>query len=967
MRRLLLFAVAVLAFVGCDNLFEEEKVFALSDNLEIADRVYANIDDEQTRTYVENGTTLCWNSGDAISVFQPQISNIHYIFEGETGDKGGSFAVADGASYPQGVTLSARYALYPYSSSNSISTSGEITTLLPAVQHYEKNSFGVGANTMVAVTSSVQDKEFYFKNAVGYLKLKLYGANTTVGSITIEGNNDEKLSGSARVLATYGATPVTTMNNTATKSVTLDCGEGVELSVDAENPTEFWVVVPPTTFESGITITVTDTEGGVFEKSTDKQIAIERNVIQPMSAVEAEFEVYDPTKPAKNEIWYTSTDGEIVDLIFAPCLGIHEVSNTYENGKGVMTFDADVTSISREAFRDCTNLKSIVFPNSVTTIGECAFEECSGLTSVTIPDSVTTIGELAFYKCSNLIGVTIPDSVPTIERCTFEGCSSLTNVTIGDSVTKIGKEAFFGCANLKNIIIPDSVISIGYLAFYGCDSLTSVTIHDGVATVGGAAFTCCDNLKEFKGKFASEDGRCLIIDGELNSFAPAGLTEYTIPDGVTTIGEYAFDGCNSLTSVTIPDSVTTIGDSAFCECYSLTDVTIPDSVTTIGYDAFYNCDSLTSVTIGNSVTVIGGWAFCDCDSLTTITIPDSVTWIGDYAFKGCVRLMSITIPNSVTTIGCSAFRGCVSLTSVTIPDSVTAIWDQAFADCSGVVDITIGQGVTSIGDDAFNGTTGGKLTVNCNVPWAAFDGANFTEVVIGDNVEEIGNSAFSGCGSLKSLRIGDGVTTVGDYAFKSCSNLTMVEIGDSVEYIGIDAFAECIRLSEVHISDVAAWCNIEYHTQGSNPLTIAGNLYLNAELVNNLVIPNGVTTIGKYCFKNCECVESLTIPDSVTTIGHSAFYGCRGLTKLTIPESVTEIDHYAFYHCKNLQGIYFKATTPPLLGSDVFRYYGYSERYGDYVNMILDCPIYVPTESVKLYKEASSWWEYVTKIVGYDF
>ena len=959
MKRFLLLVVAALAFVGCNNAFEDEGNARFEQNT--LPTLTAAFDEDATRTYVENNKYLRWHEGDLISVFVGNTQNCQYRFLGATGANSGEFEPVESDNLGTGNALDRIYAVYPYDAEATISDLGVISYSMPATQTYAEESFGRGANVMVAATESVDDKFLSFKNVGGYLKIKLYGEGS-VQSIVVKGNNDEKIAGRATVAVDENGVPQYTLTDAA---ITLDCGEGVELIADAEKPTEFWVVVPPTTFESGITITVTDTEGGVFEKSTDKQITIERNVIQPMSAIEAEFE--EVAKPANNEIWYTSTDGKIVDLIFAPCLGIHEVSNTYENGKGVMTFDADVTSISREAFRDCTNLKSIVFPNSVTTIGECAFEECSGLTSVTIPDSVTTIGELAFYKCSNLIGVTIPDSVPTIERCTFTGCSSLTNVTIGDSVTKIGKEAFFGCANLKNIIIPDSVISIGYLAFDGCDSLTSVTIPDGVATVGGAAFTCCDNLKEFKGKFASEDGRCLIIDGKLNSFAPAGLTEYTIPDGVTTIGEYAFDGCNSLTSVTIPDSVTTIGYYAFQYCSSLTSVTIPDSVTTIGYDAFSNCDSLTSVTIGDSVTTIGGYAFYDCDSLTTITIPDSVTWIGDYAFKSCDSLMSITIPNSVTTIGSSAFRGCVSLTSVTIPDSVTAICDQAFADCSGVVDITIGQGVTSIGDDAFNGTTGGKLTINCNVPQAAFDGANFTEVVIGDNVEEIGNSAFSGCGSLKSLRIGDGVTTVDHYAFKNCGNLTMVEIGDSVEYIGIDAFAECIRLSEVHISDVAAWCNIEYHTQGSNPLTIAGNLYLNAELVNNLVIPNGVTTIGKYCFKNCECVESLTIPDSVTTIGHSAFYGCRGLTKLTIPESVTEIDHYAFYHCKNLQGIYFKATTPPLLGSDVFRYYGYSERYGDYVNMILDCPIYVPTESVKLYKEASSWWEYVTKIVGYDF
>ena len=139
------------------------------------------------------------------------------------------------------------------------------------------------------------------------------------------------------------------------------------------------------------------------------------------------------------------------------------------------------------------------------------------------------------------------------------------------------------------------ITKIGDYAFKNCSSLTSVTIGDSVTTIGDNAFTYCSSLKEFNGKYASEDGRCLIIDGTLNSFAPAGLTEYTIPDSVTTIRDWAFAGCSSLTDITIPDSVTTIGERAFSGCDSLTSVTIPDSVTTIGDCAFELCDSLTSV------------------------------------------------------------------------------------------------------------------------------------------------------------------------------------------------------------------------------------------------------------------------------------------------------------------------------------------------------------------------------------
>ena len=139
-------------------------------------------------------------------------------------------------------------------------------------------------------------------------------------------------------------------------------------------------------------------------------------------------------------------------------------------------------------------------------------------------------------------------------------------------VTTIGRKAFSCCSRLTRVTIPDSVTTIGNCAFSNCSSLTSVTIGDSVTKIGYEAFGNCSSLTEFRGKYASEDGRCLIIDGTLNSFAPAGLTEYTIPDSVTKIREWAFAHCSSLTSVTIPDSVTSIRNWAFACCSSLTSV-----------------------------------------------------------------------------------------------------------------------------------------------------------------------------------------------------------------------------------------------------------------------------------------------------------------------------------------------------------------------------------------------------------
>ncbi len=260
-------------------------------------------------------------------------------------------------------------------------------------------------------------------------------------------------------------------------------------------------------------------------------------------------EVFEPTTPYNNQIWYTTTDGMEFNPHDVTVFGANLIDNTYVDGKGVLLFDGDVTEIGEKAFIMCSRMTSIAIPDSVTEIGYGAFGVCSSLTSITIPDSITTIGDSAFANCS-----------------------SLTSIAIPDSVTEIGAWAFYDCSSLTNITIPDSVTEIGEAAFSGCDSLT-----------------------EFKGKFSSEDGRCLIIDGTLNSFARAGVTEYTIPDSVTTIGDSAFDSCSSLTSITIPDSITEIGRSAFALCSSLTSITIPDSVTEIGETAFWSCSSLESV------------------------------------------------------------------------------------------------------------------------------------------------------------------------------------------------------------------------------------------------------------------------------------------------------------------------------------------------------------------------------------
>ena len=470
-----------------------------------------------------------------------------------------------------------------------------------------------------------------------------------------------------------------------------------------------------------------------------------------------------------------------------------------------------VTSIGEGAFRDCHSLISIevdvdneyycsidgnlynkdattliqysigkidtsfTIPDSVTSIGSYAFYDCRSLTSVVIPDSVTSIGDYAFDWCRSLTSIEIPDSVTSIGGYAFYGCDSLTSIEIPDSVTSIGGYAFWYCTSLTSVVIPDSVTSIGDYAFYCCRSLTSVVIPDSVTSIGQYAFDGCDSLTSIEVDEKNE--RYCSIDGNLYNKDATTLIQYAI--GKTD------------TSFTIPDSVTSIGEYAFYSCYWLRSVVIPDSVTSIGDSAFRGCTSLTSVVTPDSVTSIGDYAFCGCTSLTSVVIPDSVTSIGDDAFYYCRSLTSVVIPDSVTSIGGSAFSSCDSLTSVevdednkyycsidgnlynkdettliqyaigktdtsfTIPDSVTSIGNRAFEDCTSLTSVEIPDSVTSIGDYAFRDCT------------------SLTSVVIPDFVTSIGNSAFSHCYSLAIVEIGNSVTSIGEYAFYYCRSLTI--------------------------------------------------------------------------------------------------------------------------------------------------------------------------------------------------
>ena len=332
------------------------------------------------------------------------------------------------------------------------------------------------------------------------------------------------------------------------------------------------------------------------------------------------------------------------------------------------------------------------------------------------------------------------------------------------------------------------------------------------------------------------------------------LTSIIIPDSVTTIGDYAFYNCDSLTSVTIGDNVTTIGDGAFFGCYGLAEVynysslNITKGSEEYGCVAYYALDVYTTNEPSKLTTDKNGFVIHTNGNVKTF-----VRYIGAET--------EITIPDNVTTIGSHAFYGCSSLTSITVP---------------------------------FVGAT---LNGTSNTHFGYIFGASSYR----SNKEYVPNS-------LKTVIITGG-TTIGKYAFNSCDSLTSITILDSVTAIGDSAFYGCTGLKDVYYTGgIAGWCGISFESAKANPMYYADNLHIDGKLVEDLVIPDSVTTIGTCAFYNCTSLTSITIPDSVTTIGSSAFYDCDGLTNVTFGENsqLTTIGVWAFHNCDNLTSVTFE-------------------------------------------------------------
>ena len=600
-------------------------------------------------------------------------------------------------------------------------------------------------------------------------------------------------------------------------------------------------------------------------------------------------------------------------------------SKTYSSSSNLGTFFGNqvrdfiigdsVTNIGKNAFYNCTGLRSITMSDSVKSVGLQAISGCSGLVinisdlgawcRIEFEDWITSTYHLHLNN-EEVFHLRIPSSISKIKPYAFSHCIGLDSIMFHNGIKEIGQSAFKYCKSLEFVDIPDSVTSIGISAFSGCTALTSINIPDGVTSIGSSAFSGCTALTSIG---SSAFNGC------------TALTSINIPDGVTNIRSYAFYGCTALTSINIPESVTSIGDQAFYNCRRLTSITIPKNVQNLSSNAFIHCDSITTVTlnsnsvvsktytttanfgtifgpqvtkyiIGDSIISIGNNAFYNCTNITSVTLnSDSLVgkaYSSEYNFGTIFgrQVSEIILGEGVTHIGTAAFAKCKNLTSISIPTSLVRFSYGSF-DSNNDVAINISDLSLWCGIDFNPGYSSNNFRLYLN-------GTEINQLVIPDSVTEIKPYTFYRCISIDTITVHNGITRIGDYAFYKCSSLTSVTISEGITSIGNAAFFNCSNLLSIDIPNSVT--------------SIEGSVFTSCYRLSSVTIPNSVISIGPSAFSGCGNLSSINLPEGLTSINSGTFQGCGGLTNIIIPNSVDSIGGYAFYGCSGLTSISIPAS-----------------------------------------------------------
>ncbi len=447
------------------------------------------------------------------------------------------------------------------------------------------------------------------------------------------------------------------------------------------------------------------------------------------------------------QLWVNGT--KITDLVIPN--GVTTINGgVFSQFKGLksVSIPSSVTSIGNGSFQYCSNLESVSMPNSITSIGTNAFQNCSGMTSVKLSSGLTAIPNYAFAGCTGLTAVVIPEGVTSVGDYAFQNCSGMTSVKLSSGLTAIPNYAFAGCTGLTAVVIPEGVTSVGDYAFQNCSAMTSVEIPSTVNWLGKYDFDGCTALSEVgitdlaawcKMRFGAEKAspffyaKTMKLNGE-------PVTDLVFPEGISTIGAYAFAEYKGLKSVVIGNDVTSIAEGAFQDCRDLKDVTIGSSVTSVGQYAFRNCTGMQNLVVGNSVNSIGNQTFENCGNLRSIVV---VKGNSKYDSRDNCNALIVTATNALL-LGCR---------NTVIPEGIKTIADGAFFGCKGLAYINIPNSVTSISTSAFSSSDLKEIEFHCSKTeqYLFQNKSSLERVILGSEVTSIAFGTFYGCTNMQTI------------------------------------------------------------------------------------------------------------------------------------------------------------------------------------------------------------------------
>lgn len=583
----------------------------------------------------------------------------------------------------------------------------------------------------------------------------------------------------------------------------------------------------------------------------------------------------------------------------------------------------------------------------VTVIGKKAFYDLDFIETLNLSKNITKIEEGAFSDCNNLVSFHFsnPNKVTEIEKEAFAKCSKLRSISIAEGITSIGEKTFAECTNLTDCTMPKTLTSLGANAFYGCSQLAQIEIPANLTTLNNA-FSNCSGLVSIT--FANDGKITEILDKEF--YLCINLSSITLPEGIISIGNYAFNGCTALTNVEFPNTVTSIGSQAFYNCLSLTSIVLPNDLTTIKTQTFYGCSKLKNVGLPKNLSCIEDQAFSSCTELSFIDLEEckNLTTLGNSVFNGCSALSFVILPKSITTIGKDVFSSTPKLYTIYCNEGIsTTNWNADWNSSNKVVLYGYSSQSLSLNNLTFEENQNGTLSVTgitkhipkliipnivdgkavTTIKENAFnDNQSIETVVIPNSVISIGNLAFFGCKQLKTIYFEDNssLKTIGQQAFSCCIQLTDVTLPESLEVIGIEGFSFCDNLKTVSFKENASLKTISEKAFSScvklttfnfpdSLQTIDKNAFYYCSKLSSIVFGNNssLEEIGDYAFYACSSVTEITLSPNVSSIGKFAFAHCKKITQIIIPSSLQTLGTSAFAYCDALTNIYCKAEEKP--------------------------------------------------------